>query len=185
MARKEKQGQNLLKTSSKKEKQIPLELRKTNAQLNSLEAAQRLNDVMGMILDGRPREEVEKLLVEKYEVGRASVAKIISEAYREIYKQEEIQLDDIITSHVERYEDIYSKLIEIKADKLAMDALKAKEKIIQLHKNGTHMKVVGGNALTVMPVGSRTYYDPNRLSKEQGSRLDELLIKIDSKKEKE
>lgn len=174
---------NLFKRSLKEERNIPQELQKSGSQINSIIAAQRLNDIIAMILDGRPREEITKWLIDKFQCGKSMIDNLIVDAHQEIFKQEQIELDDIITSHVERYEELYARLIELKAERIAMEALKSKEKLIQLHKNGTHMRIVSGQVSSVTTVGSKTYYDPKRLSQDQARRLDELLNKIDSKNE--
>lgn len=178
-------GKHLFKRSHREERNIPQELQKSGSQVNSIIAAQRLNDIIGMILDGRPREEIFSYITTKYDVNKSMADNLIVDAHQEIFKQEQIELDDIITSHVERYEELYTKLIELKAERIAMEALKGKEKLIQLHKNGTHMRVVSGQVSSVTMVGAKTYYDPKRLTQEQSERLDQLLNKIDSKNSEE
>lgn len=148
---------------------------------NRILVAQRLNDVIGMLLDGRGKNEIVTFVRDKYSLSDKAIEAVLIEAHKEINNRKQWELDDLITLHVDRYELIFSKLTELKADNVALDAMKAKEKLLGLHKQGSHVRVVGGQISTVDFVGNKTYYEPSRLSKEQQVRLEELLEKVDSK----
>lgn len=161
-----------------KEGDLPLDLSKRN---NHLVIAQRTNDIIQMVLDGKSSKEITKIISDKFDIIPASAYNLIVAANKEIMSRKQYELDDLINSHVDRYEEIYAKLTEIKAFSIAMTALKQKEKLIGLHKNGTHMRVVGGNISSVSILGTRTYYDPKRLTEKQQERLEHLLGKVDVK----
>jgi hypothetical protein len=147
---------------------------------NRIVTAQRLNDVISMILDGKDNNEIANFIVAKYGNTAKSARDIIADANQELTSRKQWELDDLLNAHVERYEYIYSKLIEIDAQLMAMNALKAKEKLIGLHRSdGTHFRVVGGAINSVSLVGTRTYFDPKRLDETQQARLEELLRKVD------
>jgi hypothetical protein len=149
------------------------------SRITGLMVAQRTNDMISMILEGKPTSEIMDYCIKKYGGTLPSNRVFLVQANKEIRDRKAYELDDVINSHVERYELIYSDLMKLRAHSMAMNALKAKEKLIQLHKNDTHMRVVGGQVGVVEYLGQRTFYDQNRLDEGQRERLEQLLKKID------
>lgn len=146
---------------------------------SELYVAQRRNDMIAMILEGKSTNEIVEYCMAKYGGTAGSNRVHIAGAHKEIQSRKQYELNDVINSHVERYELIYSELVKLHAHSVAMNALKAKEKLIQLHKNDTHVRVVGGQIGVVEYLSNRTYYDQDRLDKPQQDRLESLLRKID------
>ncbi len=159
---------------------IPLDLKNNGvkSKSNSLVVAQRLTDVISMILDGKTLNEIVELIVSKYGIKPYHVKSIVVEANKEIAGRKQYELDDLLNEHVERYEFIYAELTKLKASTHAMNALQAKEKLIQLHKGGTHMRVIGGSISTIAMISDKVSYDLGKLDDAQKSRLSELIDKI-------
>ncbi len=168
---------------SREKDNIPLDLKfnGSKSKVNSLVVAQRLNDIIGMILDGRNLAEITRFVVEKYNVKSSIVSNLVIEANKEIAGRKQYELNDLLNEHVERYEYIYARLTELKASTYAMNALLAKEKLIQLHRGGTHMRVIGGSINTIAMISDKVSYDPNKLDDKQKDRLGELMSKITGK----
>lgn len=146
--------------------------------IKDLLVAQRTNDVVSMLLDGRGVREIQKYLGEKYNVKPSYCLGVIAQCREEIRKQKGWQVDDLINVHLQRYEDIYTELTKIKADHMAMLALKAKEKILQMHDRGSHMKVNGSEITQVSYQNVNADYDFEKLDEVKKERLNTLLEKL-------
>lgn len=168
-------------TNTKKEKEkSPLRQFKPDRiqeQANRIYALQRKNDVIALILDGKTLQEIRSYLVAKYKISANSATTFIQHARKELKKRQQFELNDLINLHLHRYEEIYKVLKEMKAQIPSVEALKAKERLLQFHREGFHLKVNKGEFQTVMLQNIDNEYDVNRFTVEERNRFEEILNK--------
>jgi len=162
---------------AKKIQQPYLRLDHEQRKLNKILTLQRDNDILAMLLDGRPTREISDLLQTKYGIKHSSATVFISQCRQEIKRKQEFELNNVISIHIHRYEEIYKQLMELGMEGLAMNALRAKEKMMGFHRQGFHMKVTQGQVQQVYTSKVTDEYDLKKLNPEDKQRLDQLLIK--------
>lgn len=146
--------------------------------LNKILTIQRNNDIIRMLLDGLQTKDIIKHLRVKYGMSNYSTCvSTISECRQEVKKRKEYELDNVISIHIHRYEYIFKKLMEIKAEGIAMNALRAKEKLLGFHREGFHMKVSQGEVQQIYQTYVSNEYDLNKLDEKKITKLDQLLSK--------
>lgn len=143
---------------------------------NRLISAQRLNDVINMVLDGRPTEEVIRWLCDKYGIKSNVARNEVIAANAEIMAMRQWHAGEVVSTHVERYERMYGDLIELGARSFAMQALKQKEKLIGLLKTDRTEIHVGAKG--ELSLGHNVNYDTEKVDQEKRARLNELLAKM-------
>lgn len=141
--------------------------------LYKVRSLQMQNDAIAMILDGK--EDVVKVISDKYNITLPNASNIVDKARRQITSRKDYEVDSIIELHLGRYEEIYAKLVEMRFHGIAATALKAKEKILQFHKNSTHMKVTNNTINQISVYDVKHDYDIDRLEPQQRDRFKELL----------
>ncbi len=148
---------------------------------NPIYSLQKKNDIIAMLLEGKEAREIKEYVVKKYKLTHGSAGVAIQKARDEIKKREHFEIQNVINLHLSRYEKIYEKLREMKAQIYAMEALKAKEKLLQFHREGFHMKVTKGEIQAIHLEHVSDEYDiEGKLSKEEKERLKELLKKAET-----
>lgn len=158
--------------------QVHLDPTHEQERINTIVALQRSNDIMAMLLDGKPSLDICVYLKDKYGIGKGSAHNYIVRANKELAKRKELEVHNVINVHLERYELIYAELKRIKAPAAAMDALKAKEKLLQFHREGFHMKVTQGEVQTISSSFVSKEWDiDKKLTDQDKSRMSELLAK--------
>jgi hypothetical protein len=162
-----------------KQKLRHLNPKQQQEQLNKILTLQRQNDIIAMLLDGKGTKEVCEYIAHKYGVSPVTVQNVyISRAREAIRQRKNYEVKELIMIHLARYEDIYHKLVMMKAQGLAMRALQAKEKLLGFHKEGFHMRVSKGQITSYQTSSVSAQYDPIRkLSPEKLARFNELLTK--------
>lgn len=145
--------------------------------INRIFALQRKNDVIGMILSGIPSKEIKEYLIAKYKVTQGSASIFLHKSRQEIKKRRDLEIQSLISLHLHRCEEIYGKLKELGATAYCMDVLRHKEKLLQFHREGFHMKVNKGEIQTVSLTVVDNEYDLNKLTVQEQSEISQLLHK--------
>src|SRR5688572_17406068 len=98
------------------------------SQLQKILQLQRQNDIIAMLLDGKGNKEIIEYISVKYGAAAKWVAnRYIPDAQQTLRERKNFEVKELVMIHLARYEFIYNKLVEIKAQGLAMKALAAKE----------------------------------------------------------
>lgn len=145
--------------------------------VNRIYALQRENDVVAMILDGRKDINIHEYIATKYQIKPATVALLLAKCRKIIRERKIFEADTLITLHIARYEEIYSKLHDIGAHSVAMNALKAKETLLGLHREGFHMRVDSGEITAIQLQTVNSAFDLNKLVGEKRERFEKLINK--------
>lgn len=143
--------------------------------INKIFALQRRNDIIGMILSGVPSREIRTHLMGKYKITSGSANIFIHKAHQEIKKRRDLEIQALISLHLHRCENIYAKLKELGATAYCMDVLRHKEKLLQFHREGFHMKVNKGEIQTVSLTVVDNEYDLNKLEVKEQEEISQLL----------
>jgi len=143
--------------------------------LNTILSLQRQNDIISMMLNGKEPSEIRHYLCTKYKHTPNTANFYMKEARAVIKDRKNLEVNDLISLHISRYEKIYEKLYELNASSMAMRALKAKEKLMGFHKEGFHMRVNKGELTTISLQTVDSEYDVLKLPEEKRLRLDQLL----------
>lgn len=147
---------------------------------NKIIVLQRQSDILKMLLDGKSSKEIRDYVCDKYRVLPMVASQYLTQARKEVKKYRDRQVDNVLSIHIQRYEEVYSKLYEINAYSLAMNALQAKEKLLGMHKQDFRLQVNNIDATTVIGgpnANSGMNYDFNRLEKKDRLKLQLLLDK--------
>lgn len=147
-----------------------------------IKALHAQNDIIAMMLAGRGWEEIDRFVLEKYGWGEERSRQMRQEAEIQIIKRKQWELGSTIDLHLARYEEIYAKLVELGATNAAATALRNKEKVLQFHKQGTHLKVVNNNITQISIRNQKTGFDIEKLEPERRERFLELMEKTDYKR---
>lgn len=153
--------------------------------VNAILSLQRRNDIIAMLLEGKEAKEVRGYLCAKYNITAGFANILISSARKEIKKRQNYEIGSMIAMHIHRYEQIYKELYQMKAQVAAMDALRAKEKLLGFHKEGFHMKVTKGEIQAVQLQTVDSEYDVMKLDSQQTQRFEYLLNKARRKRDPE
>lgn len=147
--------------------------------VNTIVALQRKNDIISMLLDGQETRDIRKYLMVKYDLTQGTANNCIQQGRYEIKKRRNLELHNLISLHLHRYEDIFAKLKKMGAQTYAMDTLRHKEKLLQFHREGFHLRVNKGQLQTIQLQNIDSEYDlEKKLSKQEKARLQELLQKV-------
>ncbi len=171
--------------AKKKVIQERLEEDREQTRLNKLLVLQRQNDIVSMLLEGKDKKDIRTYIVNKYRVQASSSNVYITEAVNLIKERSNYEVNNLISLHVQRYEEIYAGLYEINAYGMAIQALKAKEKLLGFHKEGFHMRVNQGTLSSIQLQSVNSEYDVMKLSREQRDRMALLLNVAKEKRKKE
>lgn len=149
----------------------------SHKRVNSILAIQRQNDIIAMLLDARESKEIVQYLVSKYRLTPNTANNYLKEARAAIRARKKFEVNNLVSLHLSRYEELFKCLTEIGADSIAMKALAAKEKLMGFHREGFHMKVTQGEITSVQLQSVDSDYDVNKLTKEKKEQLLNLLNK--------
>ena len=158
---------------------------KQETRLNRILKLQRDNDIITLLLEGKGEKEIAAYIVNKYRLKYLTVARLISEGRSAIRTRMNFELNTLLALHISRYERIYQGLYEMGAHGMAMGALKAKEKLMQFHREGFHMRVTQGTVNQVSIQHVVNEYDYMKLEEPKRKRLEELLKVVREKKTKQ
>lgn len=152
--------------------------KKKDSKFSNVRQMMRTNDAIAMILEGKTRDEIVQYVITKYELSKIIAVETYARANSLITDRKQYEIDGLIDIHIERYEHIYSLLVQLGANGMAAGVLKAKERLLQFHKNNTHMRVDNDQFLTIQSMEVKADYDLSKLNKDQQDRFDLLLNKM-------
>lgn len=165
---------NILK---KEKEKLGVDVKPDNLELNitKVRTMQCQNDIIEMLLAGIPSKEIYTQICAKYRHKKRTVGTYISTCRKIIRERKNFEVDTIVSLHIQRYEEIYARLHAIKSFTHAMNALKAKEVLLGMHKDGFHMRVNQGeiNAVFLQNVSA----DYKELTGDRKLRFEALLNK--------
>lgn len=144
---------------------------------NKLLLIQRQNDAVGLLLDGKTQPEIIGYLTSKYHLTLMKAGRILGEAREVIKTRLKLEVNQLITLHLHRYEELYAELKELGAEIAAMEVLKAKELLLGFHRTGFHMRVKAGQVQQVFQTEVHAEYDLSKLDNVARMRFEELLTK--------
>lgn len=133
------------------------------------------NDCMAMILAGRSEREINEFLLNKYGLKELWARTMREKAEEQLIKRKEWEMGTVINVHLNRYEEIYGKLVELGATGMAGTALKSKERLLQFHKQSTHLKVANNNITQISIREQKSGFDVDKLDPDKKKRLMELV----------
>jgi hypothetical protein len=146
--------------------------------ISSILTLLRQNDIIAMLLDGRDTsKEIVPYLMRKYNLTHGTCNFYIKEARSIIKNRRKFEVNNLVSLHIHRYEELYKLLNDIGADNIAMKALAQKEKLMGFHREGFHMKVTQGEVTSVQMQTIDSDYNVKSLSKEKQNQLTVLLNK--------
>lgn len=143
-----------------------------------IQTIQRQNDIITLLLEGKDtQKEILPYICKKYGITSKTGNFYIQDAKNIIKARKNSEVQTLLSIHIQRYEQIYKELYDIRAFGIALSVLKAKEKLLGFHKEGFHMRVSSGQLTTVSLVSVENEYDLNKLSNDQRERLSQLIMK--------
>ncbi len=133
-----------------------------------------------MLLEGKNvKADIIPYITKKYKLTVGTCNGYITQARKIIKKRLQHEVNALVSLHIERYEIIYEGLYKVGAFGIAMNALKAKEKLMGFHKEGFHMKITQGEISSFnIQSNAEGEYDPSKLEPEKRDRLSLLISKI-------
>lgn len=149
----------------------------THVRLNSILVLQRENDIIAMLLEGKDSKAIQQYICTKYKLLPVTASTYIKDARNLIKQRKGFEVNTLISLHIARYEKIYECLYEMGAHGIAMNALKAKEKLLSFHKEGFHLRVNSGEISTIQLQSVDNEYDVMKLTRPQRTKLATLLEK--------
>jgi len=112
---------------------------------------------------------IKQLVAAEFEISEVHAAREIAHVEDEIRTQAIVSHEEILLSHLTKYESLYSKFREEGVDAYALKALKNKENIAGLHDQTVNIQI--NNYMD-------SEFSVNTLSVDKQKRLKELLTKI-------
>lgn len=159
--------------------------KETQSRVNKILKLQRENDIITLLLEGKEEKEIKIYISEKYHLKYSTVNNLLLEAREVIRNRMNFELNTLLALHISRYEKIYEGLYQMGAHGIAMSALKAKEKLMQFHREGFHMRVTQGTINQVSISNVMNEYDYMKLERPKRERLEELIKITREKKTKQ
>ncbi len=113
--------------------------------------------------------QIKSLISTEFEISEVHVSREIALIEEEIRSQAIVSHEEILLSHLTKYELLYSKFKEEGADAYALKALRNKENVAGLHDQTVNIQI--NNYM-------ESEFSINLLPKEKQERLKELLTKV-------
>ncbi len=120
-------------------------------------------------LRGLEKPEIVSVIREEFDIGEGAIAQEISNVDKEIKEYSIITHEEVLLSHINKYEELYKKFREEGMDSYAMRALRCKESIMGLHDQTVNIQI--NNFLD-------KEFDIKLLNKDEQKKLKTLLNKI-------
>lgn len=97
--------------------------------------AHRRNDVKEMLLGGKSSQHIYDVIMHRHGVTKSVVMKDITVVYGEVREYVNRQVEEVMATHIGRYERIYEMCMDVGNAKDAMKALESIEKLLRMHVN--------------------------------------------------
>jgi len=167
---------------SKKKKAKFFESNPLKGTNNKLVTREFLTKALELKVDGYDKEAIANELVRIYKISFSIAMRATDWCYEELAKdKDENQIRTIVLDHGERYDELYKKLIELEAPKVAMKVLRAKE---NLNNIGSDIFEVQINNIYEQEDEEFVTYGLDNLTKEEQKELFSILKRMDDKNER-
>ena len=142
--------------------------------LSKLKVIERRNIILERVLKGERNKDIIDWICSTYSAKYNYAEKLVLQAKESLNEYRSDHVDQMLTLHLQRYEELFKLSNDIGMNNIAIKALQGKEKIIGLHKDEAYVKVNNEyiDATIVTP------YDFKKLSKQENDRLDTLINKM-------
>lgn len=104
-----------------------------------------------------------------------ALQKVIKRALKAIKEETLTDIEKIIPLHIEMYEEIYQLADEMRVVGLKVEAMRAKEKLVGLHRETNSIEI--HNEVNV-EIETEPQYDISKLTTQEQKRLEGLMKKI-------
>ena len=118
------------------------------ARTTDLVITERRDDTCKMLIGGKHTRNIIAAMREKYGVSRQTVERDITLIYREIREYTSRNVEEVLSMHIQRYEDVYEKCMEMYNYGDALKALAAIEKLLKMHQD-TPLIAIQQNSLAL------------------------------------
>ena len=139
------------------------------------EAIDKAREIIQMKLDGKTYKEIRAYLFETYGYGSSTMDTIILTMYQEIKKIASEYIETIVIDHFNKYEYLFQEAGKIENEKLQIQVLSAKEKLLGLIQDQPSIKI--NEFFGFNDSSEDSDIDVNLLSETQRKRFYELLNK--------
>lgn len=130
------------KTTAKKIKDSYQKKKFTSCRIPSAKQEQKYRDIVEYFRQGKSQEQVKELMGEKYNIKATTVTSLINQTLRWIGKSDAEQIqyykDNARCMQQIRLEDVYSRCIQSRNYKEAINALKELNKLLGLYSDVTN-----------------------------------------------
>ena len=126
-----------------------------------------------MVLEGVAQKEICQLLHQEIGFNETQALQFVNEVKDTIAETTAENNEKIIEIHTMIYEDVYRRFGKLGLASGKMKAMAQKEKLLNLYQEDTTEVVMN----TQNNINIQTHYDVSKLTPQQQSRLDELLLK--------
>ena len=139
------------------------------------EMAQRRTRCIELLLDGEKYSEIGIILAKEFDIKKTLGIAEIAKARTDILEWKNQNINEIIDTHIQRYEEMFVLCNESGLDLIAMRILKAKEKLIGFHKESRNIQI-NNNEMTFIDAT----HEPGKLPVKKQKRLNTLINKTRS-----
>jgi hypothetical protein len=112
------------------------------------EVLARQDDVLEMMIKGKPTREIINIIHLNYGVSKPTIERDITVGYQHLKKYIQRNVDDVIATHVSRYEKIYQAAFDAYDYKSAIAALRAAEDLLKVREQ-VPLVTVNNNTLNI------------------------------------
>lgn len=120
------------------------------------DVAYRRNQVREMLLAGKSSQHIYDVIMQIHGVSKSVVMKDITTVYAEVKDYLNRNVEDVLATHISRYERIYEMSMDLMDVKNAMKALESIEKLLKMH---TTQPLIQYNQLNLNNVDDKTLLD--------------------------
>lgn len=116
----------------------------------------RRNEVRELLLSGKNTQHIYSFIIEKYGVTKSVVMRDIAYTYSDVREYLNRNIEDVLATHIGRYERIYELSMDMYNTRDAMKALESIEKLLKMH---TAQPLIQYNQLNLNNVDDKTLLD--------------------------
>ncbi len=95
---------------------------------------ERRNETKEMLMSGKNTQHIYNVISNKYGVSQSVVRLDITKCYAEVREYLNRNIEDVLATHIGRYERIFEMCMDLYNTKDAMKALESIEKLLRMHQ---------------------------------------------------
>lgn len=138
------------------------------------ESEERINLIIDFILEGKPYIEIVNHLMKEFDIAKPTADQSIKYAREYFQVDRNLKLEELLHEQISRYEHLYKIFRTLGREDLAIKTMEQKEKLLKI---GHQSFVIQKEIQDKKGVDSNLFLDEKRVTKEEKSRLFELLEK--------